>query len=122
MTKLIYVASAWRSSDELNRRHNRDRALRICREISMAGDVPVATHLLFPQFLDDADHVERGVGLRCALTLLTRCDELQVYGDTVTEGMTAEIAAAERIGLRVVRIGGADAKVQHCTRTETPAS
>jgi hypothetical protein len=102
--RVVYVCSPWRSPDEVTRRANRDRAERACRDIVMAGDVPVAAHLLYPQFLDDADPIERGVGLRCALTLLARCDELRVYGDIVSQGMVREIAAAEQIGIEVRRL------------------
>lgn len=104
MTRLVYVCSPWRSPDDAIRRANRDRALRACREIAMAGDVPVAAHLLYPRFLDDSDQVERGVGLRCALVLLARSDEVRVFGDAVSAGMRAEIAAAERIGVPVRRL------------------
>jgi hypothetical protein len=100
VTRVVYVCSPWRALDDVTRRANRDRAERACRDIAMAGDVPVAAHLLYPQFLDDADHVERGVGLRCALTLLARCDEVVVYGPP-TEGMLREIAAGESLGLPV---------------------
>jgi len=102
VTRLIYVASPWRAADERTRRHNRDRALRICREIAMADDVPVASHLLFPQFLDDADAIERGVGMRCAIALLARSDEVRVFGEP-SEGMRREMAEAVRLGIDVRR-------------------
>jgi hypothetical protein len=104
VTRLVYVCSPWRSNDDATRRANRDRAERACREIAMTGGVPVASHLLYPQFLDDADSIERGVGLRCALALLARCDEICVIGDAVSEGMAREIAAAEQIGIAVRRM------------------
>jgi hypothetical protein len=99
--KVVYVCSPWRSPDEATRRANRDRAERACREIATSGDVPIAAHLLYPQFLDDGDLIERGVGLRCALALLARCDEVRVVGDTISSGMAREIAAAEEMGIAV---------------------
>ncbi len=102
MTRLIYIASPWRAADEVTRRHNRDRALRICREVAMAGDVPVAAHLLFPQFLDDDDPIERGVGMRCATNLLAHCDEVRAAG-ALTEGMQHELAEAARLGIPMRR-------------------
>jgi hypothetical protein len=101
--KLVYVCSPWRAKDPAVQRANRDRAERICREVAIAGDVPVASHLLFPQFLDDADPIERGVGMRCALALLARCDEILVYEDALSEGMATEIAAAARLNLAIRR-------------------
>jgi len=103
VTRLVYVCSPWRASDERTRRGNRDRALRLCREIAMTGDVPVAAHLLYPQFLDDADEIERGLGLRCALQLLARCDEVRVFGEP-TEGMLREIEAARRLRIPTRRV------------------
>lgn len=121
MTRLVYVCSPWRAQDEITRRHNRDRALRICRDLAMAGEVPVASHLTYPQFLNDDDPIERGVGMRCAMALLARCDEVRVFG-TPTGGMLREIAAAEHVGIGVVRVGSTGAKVQNCTPGDARAS
>lgn len=107
MTRLVYVCSAWRAAEELERRQDRDRALRLCRDVAMAGDPPVAPHLLFPQFLDGADPFERDVGLRCALALLSRCDELRAFGEP-SEGMAREIAAAKTAGVAVRRLAVRD--------------
>jgi hypothetical protein len=101
--RIVYVCSPWRAKDDATRRANRDRAERVCREVAMAGDVPVAAHLLYPQFLDDADPIERGVGLRCAMALLARCDEVRVFGEQ-TEGMRAEVAAARALHVLVISV------------------
>lgn len=102
--KVVYVCSPWRAADEAGRERHRALALAVCREVALAGDVPVAAHLLLPQFLDDAHPDERELGLRCGGVLLARCDEVLVAGE-VSEGMAREIRDAERMGIPVRRRG-----------------
>jgi hypothetical protein len=49
--------------------------------------MPIAPHLLFPQFLDDNCPVEREKGLAFGLALLEKADELWVFGTHQSEGM-----------------------------------
>ena len=60
------------------------------------GAIPVAPHLLFPQFLDDRKPAERAVGIFAGLVLLGKCDQLWVFGSTISTGMAAEIEKAEK--------------------------
>ena len=56
---------------------------------------PIATHLLFPQFMGTKETPQtREMALHMALILLTRCNELWYFGDTVSEGMKKEISRA----------------------------
>lgn len=63
--------------------------------------IPIAPHLLFPQFLNDVDKEQRELGLCFALILLGKCDELWVFGDRVSDGMAREIANAQKHGIPV---------------------
>jgi hypothetical protein len=65
--------------------------------------MPLAPHLLFPQFLDDGNPDDRKLGLRFGLILLDRCEEVWVFGDRLSEGMAAEIVRAERRGIPIKR-------------------
>ena len=56
--------------------------------------IPIAPHLLFPQFLDDNDEAERELGIKMGLELLRDCSALWYFGDSVTQGMVAEITEA----------------------------
>ena len=58
------------------------------------GFIPVAPHLLFPQFLNDADLDERELGLFFGNALMSKCAEVWVFGNNITAGMTAEIKRA----------------------------
>lgn len=62
--------------------------------------MPMAPHLYFTQFLDDADPQDREDGIHYGLKWLEECDEIWVIERRVTEGMKHEIATARRRGMR----------------------
>lgn len=82
---------------------NINKVREICRELILDGKViPLATHMLFPTFLDDDVHEERRTGLDGTLELLKRSDEVWVYGDRISEGMKEEIELAKEIKIPIV--------------------
>lgn len=95
--KLIYICSPYAGSIEENIRFARAA----CRYAVRQACAPVAPHLLYPQFLNDAVPVERNAGIGMGLRLLTACDELWVYGSQISEGMKKEIDEAKQIGIPV---------------------
>lgn len=60
-------------------------------------------HLLFPQFLKDEDPEERKLGIKLGLEQLAMCDELWIFGEEISEGMSQEIFYAEEKGIFVRR-------------------
>ena len=60
-----------------------------------AGFIPIAPHLLFPQFLCDEKAQERNLGLQFGIALLSKCTEVWVFGDDVSPGMREEIKRAK---------------------------
>ena len=58
--------------------------------------IPVAPHLLFPQFMDDSVPAERSIALFMGMVLLCKCEQVWVFGDTVSAGMEAEIEKAQK--------------------------
>lgn len=89
---LVYIASPLAGDTE----RNTEKARGYCRFAVGKGCMPLAPHLHFPQFMDERDSEQRELGLRFALILLGKCDELWVFGDTVSEGMAREISKAKR--------------------------
>jgi len=89
---LVYVASPFAGETE----YNLSKARGYCRFAVSKGCIPLAPHLLYPQFMDDGDKEERALGLFFALVLLGKCDELWVFGEKISKGMAAEIAKAKR--------------------------
>lgn len=77
---------------------NQARARRYCRFAVASGCIPLAPHLLFPQFMDEGDKVERDLALAMDLALLSKCAQVWVFGSTISSGMRAEIAKAKRKG------------------------
>lgn len=89
---LVYIASPFAGDIE----YNTSRAKGYCRFAVSKGCIPLAPHLLYPQFMDDEDKEQREQGIRFALILLAKCDELWVFGDKISAGMSREIAKAKR--------------------------
>lgn len=59
------------------------------------GYIPIAPHLLFPQFLNDANPKERQLGLFFGNALMSKCSEVWVFGSRISAGMEAEINRAK---------------------------
>lgn len=59
------------------------------------GYIPIAPHLLFPQFLNDADPNERQLGLFFGDALMSKCSEVWVFGSRISAGMETEIKRAK---------------------------
>ena len=96
--KKIYVCSALRG----NISQNIELARCYCEYVVKEFDcIPIAPHIYFTQFLDDNISAEREFGIRAGLFLLSECDELWYFGDSVSRGMTDEIAFAMRHGIPV---------------------
>ena len=94
---LVYIASPFAGDTE----YNIQRALGYCRFAVAKGRIPIAPHLLYPQFMDDGDKEERELGLFFALVLLGKCDELWAFGERISNGMAAEIAKARKRGIPI---------------------
>lgn len=88
---LVYIASPFAGNTE----RNTERARGYCRFAVSKGCIPLAPHLHYPQFMDDDDQKQRELGLRFALILLDKCDELWTFG-TPSHGMVREIAKARK--------------------------
>lgn len=95
--KLIFVSSPY-SGDV---KGNVTKARVYCKYVINQGFVPVAPHLIFPQFLDDTDDTDRLMGLYAGLTLLDKCDEFWLFGDTISDGMRTELEEAIRKGMPI---------------------
>ena len=58
--------------------------------------IPLAPHLLYPQFMDDSVPAERSLALFMGMVLLGKCEQVWVFGRTISAGMAAEIEKAEK--------------------------
>lgn len=89
----VYVAS--RCAGDIPA--NMEAAVRCCKQVISEGYMPLASHLLYTQMLNDYDPRERDMGLAFGLALLELCDEVWVFGEP-SPGMKQEIAEAKRLG------------------------
>ena len=97
--KKVYICSPYRGDVETNVQNAR----KYCRAAVELSCLPIAPHLLFPQFLDDDNSRERERGMIMAHGLIFMCDELWAFGlDNPSEGMGKEICWAEGAGVPVL--------------------
>lgn len=94
---IVYICSPYAGDVE----RNTAAARRYSRFAVEAGYIPIAPHLLFPQFLDDNKPKERELGLFFGNAILSKCAEMWVFGDRISEGMEAEIKRATWKGHRI---------------------
>lgn len=95
----IYVCSPLKGDIERNIR----KAIGYSRFVYSKGGIPLAPHTIFTQFLDDGDCEEREAGIEMGVQLLVKCNEMWSFGEKISEGMAAEIAAAKVLGITVKR-------------------
>ena len=89
---LVYICSP--SSGDV--KGNTERTRQFCRFALEHGQIPLAPHLMFPQFVNDADPEERDLALFMDVVLMGKCQEVWVFGDVISEGMGVEIETAKR--------------------------
>ena len=64
------------------------------------GTAPVVPHF-YAECLDDNDPKNRELGLAAGMSLLWLCDEVWVFGDTVTDGMRDELKFCKNLNIRI---------------------
>ncbi|MFQ8686889.1 MAG: hypothetical protein ACLT5F_01910 [Anaerotignaceae bacterium] len=88
---IVYICSPFAGDIEANI----EAARRYSRYAVDTGYIPIAPHLLFPQFLNDADPKERELGLFFGNALMSKCSEVWVFGSIISAGMKSEIKRAK---------------------------
>ncbi len=63
--------------------------------------IPIMPHLLYPQFMDDTNVLERELAMYFNYILLGKCTELSVCGRIVSWGMAREIGLARKRRLKI---------------------
>lgn len=89
---LVYVCSPYAGDIE----NNVKNAKRYSRFAMDQGTIPVTPHLLYPQFMDDANKAEREKAMHFNYVLLGKCKEVWVFGGVITHGMAHEISIARK--------------------------
>lgn len=94
---LVYICSPYAGAIETNVIAARE----YCAFAVERGCVPLAPHLLYPQFMDDSDPEERDLALLFGKILMGKCDEVWVFGNRLSTGMKTEHDHALRKGCRI---------------------
>ena len=94
--KKVYICSPLGGNVEENLRKVR----RYTKYALLCGTAPVVPHF-YALCLDDSIPKEREIGIAAGLSLLWFCDEMWVFGDTVTSGMRNEIQFCRNLNIRV---------------------
>jgi len=84
---IVYICSPFAGDIKCNI----ESARKYSRFAFVMGFIPIAPHLLFPQFLDDNDPDERRLGLFFGNVLMSKCAQVWVFGDHISPGMRSEI-------------------------------
>lgn len=86
---IVYICSAFSGDVEGNTK----KARAYSRFAVDQGAIPIAPHLLLPQFMNE--ETECSLAMFMDIAILSKCKELWVFGSP-TAGMQAEIAYAEK--------------------------
>lgn len=92
---LVYICSPFSGDIE----GNTQRARAYSRFAVDQGAVPLAPHLLLPQFM--SEKTERDLALFMDMVLLGRCEQLWVFGKNISSGMAAEIDKAKQKKMKI---------------------
>src|SRR5699024_7643638 len=87
---IVYICSPYAGDVTANI----ENARRYSRFAVDTGYIPIAPHLLFPQFLNDDNPKERQLGLFFGNALMGKGSEVWVFGSRISSGMETEIKRA----------------------------
>ena len=86
--KRVFICSPLRGDFEANQHRARGYA----RLAALSGHIPIVPHIYFTQFLEEHTEEERALGIQMGISLLDICDELWVFGSSISVGMGMEIS------------------------------
>lgn len=98
---LVYICSPYAGDTETNIEIARE----FCATAVARRVIPLAPHLLFPQFMDDTDPDARELPMFFNRVLLSKCEAVWVYTARVSVGMRAEIEWAYQLEIPVRYFG-----------------
>lgn len=94
---LVYICSPYSGDVEANM----ELAQTFCAHAVARCKIPLAPHLLFPQFMDDNDPETRELAMFFNRILLSKCEAIWVYTARVSVGMRVEIEWAHHFDLPI---------------------
>lgn len=92
---LVYICSPFSGDIEGNTKKAREYS----RFAVDQGAIPLAPHLLLPQFM--SEQTERELAMFMDMVLLGRCEQIWVFGNQISNGMAAEIEKAKQNNMKI---------------------
>lgn len=92
---MVYVCSPY--SGDIDK--NTANARMYSRFAVAKNTIPLAPHLLLPQYISE-EH-ERGLAMFMNKVFLGKCDELWVFGSSISSGMSEEIELAGKMRKKI---------------------
>ncbi len=92
---LVYICSPFAGDME----GNTANAKKYSRFAVDNGAIPLAPHLLLPLFMQE--ETERELAMFMNMVFLGRCEELWVFGSSISEGMKMEINKAQKKNMTI---------------------
>lgn len=93
--KKIYVCHK-----AIEKKEEENEVIAFCKYVRSKGNLPIAPSIHFVRFITDEKRDSR-FQKTASLSLISSCDELWYFGDTITTGMTDEICFAMEKGKRI---------------------
>jgi hypothetical protein len=96
---LVYIESPYAQSESGSVEEHVEYTQACLKDCLERGEHPFASHLLYPQVLDDLAPAERRIGMEAGKHWAEYADLIVVYEDQdITKGMSWGIANAEKFG------------------------
>lgn len=94
---MVYICSPYSGNTE----KNTENAKKYSRFAVDSHCLPITPHIYFTQFMDDSIPEERDIAIFMNLVLMSKCEQLWVFGDNLSTGMKAEIDRAKRKHMKI---------------------
>lgn len=94
---IVYICSPYSGDTE----KNTENAKKYSRFAVDSHCLPITPHIYFTQFMDDNNPEERETAIFMNLVLMSKCEQLWVFGDNLSTGMKAEIDRAKKKHMKI---------------------
>jgi len=100
--ELVVIESPWKAESTTEQIRNKTYALRCLKDSILRGEAPYASHLIYTQVLNEADDIERNLGMNIGFAWGSNATKTVVYQDYgITDGMNLGITRAIQEGRSV---------------------
>ena len=94
---MIYICSPYSGNTE----KNTENARKYSRFAVDCHYLPITPHIYFTQFMNDNIPEERDIAIFMNWVLISKCEQLWVFGDNISTGMKTEIDRAKRKHMKI---------------------